>query len=239
MVGPTRPADIEETRGVKRYGEVFLDLRLDRQGMARAVLDIDEEDVRTAGGEFAVDRVDDPPALAEACELLPAEVVEIEAAVPRVVIRVAVEQEPAAKPRSGVGPIGGLCAVTRLAPVYGGWPPGVSERRPSRVVRDIASTRRRSRRLSPSPAARPTSWGWRMRPRSSGRRPGARCFGAGSRRASDFLSTSGSLCNQSFSDRSKASESHAKTPRRKTNSAKNSSVGNPGAFNLLFPKLPD
>ena len=67
--------------------------------------DSHEHDLFAVRGEIAVDRVVDLPALAQASEPLRREVVEIEAAVPRVVIRIAVEDDPATKLRSGVGRI--------------------------------------------------------------------------------------------------------------------------------------
>ena len=78
-----------------------------------------EDDLPAVGREVAVDCVVDPPALAEACEPLRPEVVEIKPAVPRIIVRVAVEQEPAAKLRGGVGPIRGL--VAGAAPRALGW----------------------------------------------------------------------------------------------------------------------
>ncbi len=54
-----------------------------------------EDDLFAVRGEIAVDGVVDLPAFAEASEPLRPEVVEIEAAVPRIVIRVAVEQDSA------------------------------------------------------------------------------------------------------------------------------------------------
>ena len=78
-----------------------------------------EDDLLAVGGEIAIDCVVDLPALAEASEPLRSEVVDVEAAVPGVVIRIAVEEDPALHFQSGVGRIRGFFASA--APGAGGW----------------------------------------------------------------------------------------------------------------------
>ena len=80
--------------------------------------DSHEDDLLAVRGEIAVDGVVDLPAFAEASEPLRREIVEIEAAVPCVVIRIAVEEDSATKLRSGVGRVRGL--VASAAPCGGG-----------------------------------------------------------------------------------------------------------------------